>query len=301
MRFPCALNRCKIATSSRGRHILVTPGLDPDGSLKGLEPRGAGEVRIEILNFNGCSPWLCYWQSNVNFVPVEFETELAALKEKLLIMAGYAETAVNRAVKALVRRDDDLARRTREEDDIIDALELEIDEMALRLLALRPRPLELRLIAMAMKISNNLERVGDEATTISRRVLELSQEPQLPQAGEIPRMATLALQMLKDALDTFVHGEPAKARAIVPRDQAVDELNRRLHRELAALMAERPSAITRCLNLMTVCKSLERIADHATNVAEEVVYLYEGHDIRHLDPDEIPGSDRAQPAPAGPA
>jgi len=117
---------------------------------------------------------------------------------------------------------------------------------------------------MAMKISTNLERVGDEATTISRRVLELSQEPQLPQAAAIPPMATLALQMLKDALDAFVHRDPARARDVVPRDQAVDELNRRLHGELAALMAQRPSTITRCLNLMVICKSLERIADHAT-------------------------------------
>jgi phosphate transport system protein len=240
-------------------------------------------------------------QSNLTVVPDELETELAALKEKLLIMAGYAEAAVNRAVKALIRRDDDLARRTREEDDLIDALELEIDGLALRLLALRPRPLELRLIAMAMKISNNLERVGDEATTISRRVLELSHEPQLQQVSEVPRMAALALQMLKEALDAFVHGEPAKAREIIPRDKVVDELNRRLHRELAALMAERPSSITRCLNLMVISKSLERIADHATNVAEEVVYLYEGHDIRHLDPEQTPGPSALEPAPAGPA
>ena len=232
-----------------------------------------------ISDFNCPPSSLCYPESKITAVPAEFETELAVLKEKLLIMAGYAEAAVNRAVKALIRRDDDLARRTREEDDIIDAFELEIDELAFGLLARRPRPLELRLIAMAMKISNNLERVGDEATTISRRVLELSHEPQLQQASEVPRMAALALQMLKEALDAFVHGDPAKARTIVPRDSAVDEMNRRLHRELAALMAERPSAITRCLNLMVICKSLERIADHATNVAEEVVYLYEGKGV----------------------
>jgi phosphate transport system protein len=254
----------------------------------------------KFSDFNCPQAGLCYPQPKVTAVPAEFEIELAALKEKLLIMAGYAEAAVNRAVKALMRRDDDLARRTREEDDLIDALELEIDDMALRLLARRPRPLELRLIAMAMKISNNLERVGDEATTISRRVLELSHEPQLQQASEVPRMAALALQMLKEALDAFVHGEPAKAREIVPRDRVVDELNRRLHRELAALMTERPSSITRCLNLMIICKSLERIADHATNVAEEVVYLYEGHDIRHLDPEQN-GTGALQPAPAGPA
>jgi phosphate transport system protein len=257
--------------------------------------------RLEFSDFN-CPPgWLCYPQTKITVVPAELETELAALKEKLLIMAGYAEAAVNRAVKALMRRDDELARRTREEDDLIDSLEVEIDELALGLLARRPRPLELRLVAMAMKISNNLERVGDEATTISRRVLELSHEPQLQQASEVPRMASLALAMLKDALDAFVHGDPAKARSIVPRDGAVDETNRRLHRELAALMSARPSSITRCLNLMTICKSLERIADHATNVAEEVVYLYEGHDIRHLTPEQASGPGALEPAPAGPA
>ena len=257
--------------------------------------------RLKFSDFICPPAGLCYAQPKVNVVPAELETELAALKEKLLLMAGYAEAAVNRAVKALIRRDDDLARRTREEDDIIDAFELEIDELAFGLLARRPRPLELRLIAMAMKISNNLERVGDEATTISRRVLELSHEPQLQQASEVPRMAALALQMLKEALDAFVHGDPAKARTIVPRDSAVDEMNRRLHRELAALMAERPSAITRCLNLMVICKSLERIADHATNVAEEVVYLYEGHDIRHLDPEQTAANSALEPAPTGPA
>lgn len=203
-------------------------------------------------------------------------------------MAGYAEAAVNRAVKALIRRDDDLARQTREEDELIDALELEIDKIALQLLERRPRGVELRFITMSMKIANNLERVGDEATTISRRVLELSHEPQLSQAEEIPRMAALAVPMLKEALDAFVQGNPAQARLVIPRDEQVDAMNARLHAELAALMARRPSAISRCLNLMVICKSLERIGDHATNVAEEVVYLYEGQDIRHVEPTGAP-------------
>lgn len=209
------------------------------------------------------------------------ETELATLKDKLLTMASRAEAAVNRAVRALVRRDDDLARRTREEDDAIDRLEIEIDGDALGLLLLKPGLPQLRFVTMAMKISHNLERVGDEATTISRRVLELSQEPQLPQAAEIPRMAGLALAMLKDALDAFVRRDPVRARAVIPRDLEVDALNQQLQGDLSSLMAARPATVTRALNLMVVCKSLERIADHATNVAEEVVYLYEGIDIRH--------------------
>ena len=234
-------------------------------------------IRLKFWNFN-CPPlWFCYAPPNV-----PASTELTTLKEKLLVMASFAEAAVNRAVKALVRRDDDLARQTREEDDRIDDLEVEIDELALSLLTRRPTNMELRFIAMAMKISNNLERVGDEATTISRRVIELSQEPQLPQAAEIPPIARLSLQMLKDALDAFVHRDPVRARAIIPKDNEVDAANSRLQRDLASLMGQRPSAIARCLNLMTISKSLERIADHATNVAEEVVYLCEGRDIRHL-------------------
>jgi phosphate transport system protein len=132
-----------------------------------------------------------------------------------------------------------------------------------------------------MKFSQNLERIGDEATKIARRSLELSQEPQLKPYVDIPRMAQLALAMLNDALDAFVRRDPAKARAVVPRDKQVDAINKQLHRELASFMIEKPTTITRCLSLMVISKALERIADHASNMAEEVVYLYEGEDIRH--------------------
>lgn len=235
----------------------------------------------KFWNFNWLRLWLSYSGTKLNLVPAEIASDISTLKEKLLVMASYAETAVSRAVKALVRRDDDLARRTREEDDRIDRLEVEIDEVALGLLAQRPAATELRFVTMAMKIANNLERVGDEATTISRRVLELSREAQLPQTAQIPPMAATVLQMLKDALDAFVGRDPARARAVIPRDDEVDNSNRRVHRELAVLMAERPTVITRALNLMIISKSLERIGDHAANVAEQVVYLCEGEDIRH--------------------
>ena len=214
-------------------------------------------------------------------VPDHFGIELADLKERLLTMASHAEAAVNGAIKALLKRDDDLARRTKEEDSIIDQLEMQIDDAAIKLLEGRPLTADLRLITMAMKISHNLERVGDEATTISRRVLDLSQEPPLKQQTDIPRMAAIALEMLKAALDAFVHRDPGQARTIIPRDEEVDALNKRLHGELARSMGDQPETITRCLNLMVISKSLERIADHATNIAEEVVYLYEGRDIRH--------------------
>lgn len=214
-------------------------------------------------------------------VPNKIESELAGLKEKLLMMASHAEAAVNRSVKALIRRDDELARRTKDDDSVIDRFEMEIDETALRLLGAQPSTDNLRLITLAMKISHDLERVGDEATTISRRCLEMSREAPLRHSVEIPRLAALALELLKDALDAFVKRDPEKARALIPRDEPVDALNRELHRELAAYMAEQPETINRCLNLMVVAKSLERIADHATNIAEMVVYLYEGRDIRH--------------------
>ena len=220
-----------------------------------------------------------------------FDQELAALKEILLTMASKAEAAVNNALKALVDRDDDLARSVKEEDNAIDQLEIEVDEMAIGLLSKAPLASDLRLITVAMKISHDLERVGDEATTISRRAVELGQEPQLKPYIDIPRMAKMALEMLGDALDAFVNANPEKARAVIPRDKEVDALNRQLHRELSSYMVEKPTTITRCLNLMVISKSLERIADHATNLAEEVVYLYEAKDIRHT------GKGQAGPEP----
>jgi phosphate transport system protein len=132
-----------------------------------------------------------------------------------------------------------------------------------------------------MKASHNLERVGDEATTIARRAIELNAEPQLKPYVDIPRMATLALDMLKDAMQSFVDHDSPKARGVIPRDKEVDALNKQLHRELVGFMLEKPGTVTRSLHLMVISKSLERIADHATNIAEEVVYLCEAKDIRH--------------------
>lgn len=210
-----------------------------------------------------------------------FEQEIADLKEKLLIMGSHAETAVSDAVKALTERSDQIARRVKENDSILDQFEIDIDEDAIHLLSKAPLASDLRLITVAMKISQNLERIGDEATTIARRALDLNQEPQLKAYVDVPRMAGIALEMLKAALDAFVNREPQKAIDVIPRDKLVDDINRQFHRELSSYMIENPATITRCLNLMVVSKALERIADHATNIAEEVVYLYEARDIRH--------------------
>lgn len=211
-----------------------------------------------------------------------YSEELTKLKESLLAMASHAESAVARAIRALVERDETLAQQVEEDDNILDQFEIEIDDTAIHLLAKAPLATDLRLITVAMKISQNLERVGDEAVTIARRAIELNAEPQLKPYIDLPRMASMSLEMLRDAITAFIHRRPETARAVVPRDQEVDDLNRQLHRELAGFMVENPATITRSLKLMTISKSLERIADHATNIAEEVVYLYEAKDIRHL-------------------
>ena len=184
-------------------------------------------------------------------------------------------------MRAMVERDDLLAQAVMDDDNIIDQFEVEIDDIAIHLLAKAPVATDLRLTTVAMKISQNLERVGDSAVTIARRAVELNTEPQLKAYVDLPRMATMALEMMREAISAFINREPDKARAVVRRDSEVDNLNRQLHRELSSFMVERPANISRCLNLMVVSKCLERIADHATNIAEDVVYLYEAIDIRH--------------------
>jgi phosphate transport system protein len=210
-----------------------------------------------------------------------FELGLDELRQKLLTMASHAETAVNQSVQALMQRNHDLAVKVRADDNIIDQFEVEIDEMAIQLLTKAPLATNLRLVTVAMKISQNVERIGDEATKIAKRARDLAQEPPVKIQLDLPRMAALALAMVKDSLDAFVQRDPVAARAIIPRDKAVDALNKELHQVLAQHMMAHPDTIARCLHWIVATKSLERIADHAKNIAEEVVYLYEAQDIRH--------------------
>jgi phosphate transport system protein len=210
-----------------------------------------------------------------------YTEEMNTLKQTILAMASHAEIAVARSIRALVERDDALAKQVIEDDNILDNFEIQTDDVAIHLLAKAPLATDLRLTAVAMKISQNLERVGDAAVTIARRSIELGAEPQLKPYVDIPRMSSMSLEMLKESITAFISKEPLRARNVIPRDTEVDNLNRQLHRELASFMVERPTTISRCLSLMTISKSLERIADHATNIAEEVVYLYEAVDIRH--------------------
>ena len=211
----------------------------------------------------------------------EFDQALAGLKEMLLTMASHAESSVHNVIEALGKRDYDLALRVQAEDTVIDRFEVEVDDLAIRLLAHTPSARELRLITVAMKVSQNLERVGDETTTIARRVQELCQDAPLKLALNLPQMAKLAAQMLKAALDAFVNQDPGAARALIPQDKDIDLMNKQNHQQLADQMIKNPESVTRCLSLMVISKSLERIADHAKNVAQEVVYLCEARDIRH--------------------
>ncbi|MFT3782235.1 MAG: phosphate signaling complex protein PhoU [Nibricoccus sp.] len=219
-----------------------------------------------------------------------FDTELETFRSHLLLMGEKSIAQVRRSLKSLVEADISLADQVIAADDELDRLEVEIDEEAIRYMNLRaPIATELRLVIVGMKASHDLERVGDEATNIARRAVRLAAEPQLKAYVDIPRMADMALQMLRDALDCFLNGDAAKAVAVVQRDSEVDVLNKQLYRELTSFMIEKPDTISRALELMFISKSIERIADHATNIAEEMVFLFQAKDIRHDENLKKPG------------
>lgn len=211
-----------------------------------------------------------------------FETQLAHIRETLLMMYSLTGRQLSLAMKALVERDDRFAEQVEVEDKQIDALEVTVDDMVITYMATHgPIATDCRLMLTASKISNNLERIGDQATTIARRARELSAEPLLKPLIDIPMMAEIAEKMLDDSISAFVDERVELAEDVIARDKRVDELNRQLSRELTSYMIENPKTITRCLNLMVVAKCIERIADHAQNVAEDVFYLYRAKDIRH--------------------
>ena len=213
---------------------------------------------------------------------LHFDQELSHLKDELLRMSALADQSVAQSLKALVQRDSALAKQVDADDNQLDRLQMEIDERCIQLIALRqPKARDLRLLVMTMKIATELERIGDQAVNIAHRTEELNKEPLLKPLVDIPRMAEIARGMIRDALDAFVYAKPETARAAILRDDEVDKLNRQLHRELTSFVIEDPHTITRALNLMSVAHNLERIGDHATNIAEEIVYLYEARDIRH--------------------
>jgi phosphate transport system protein len=224
-----------------------------------------------------------------------FEQELKALKEHLLLMGGRAESIVRKSIESLRRRDPILAQRVFEDDRAIDRLEIDIEESCLRLLALQqPLAGDLRFITAALKISNDLERVGDHAVNIAGGTVRLGVQPLLKPLVDIPRMADLAVGMLNEALDAFVRRDAESARRLVRRDDEVDDLNRQVFRELLSYMIEDPSTITRAMELVLVARNLERVADLATNVAEEVVFIAEARIIKHHVDESVSGEDFAR-------
>ncbi len=211
-----------------------------------------------------------------------FQQELNKLKEQILKMGGLAEQAINNAVEALVKRDTPLAEKTIAEDSKINEVEIAIDEQCLKLLALhQPMAADLRFITAAMRINYELERIGDQAVNIAERVIVLNQEPQLKPYIDIPRMAEITKKMVKDVLDAFVNRDPALARNVCERDDQVDALNDQVFRELLTYMMADPKTITRAVYLIVISRCLERIADHATNVAEGIIFMVKALIIKH--------------------
>jgi phosphate transport system protein len=212
-----------------------------------------------------------------------FDEELRELKESMLFEGELVQKAVRNAVTALLTRDSDLARKVIEDDDTINTKEVEIDEFCLKLLALRqPAAKDLRFIATAIKINYDLERMGDMAVNICERVLELNQEPQLKPYIDLPQMAEIAQTMVKESLDAFVKEDPQLAWKVTQTDEKVDQLNGQIFRELLTYMSEDLKTISRATRLLFISKYLERLADHAVNIAELVIFLVQGKIIRHL-------------------
>ena len=213
-----------------------------------------------------------------------YEAELKELQSRILEMGGSVEKQITNAVSALVSRDDELARATIERDHSVNRMDVEIDDLCIRLLALhQPTAKDLRLITTGLKITTDLERIGDMAVNLSERALELNQEPQLKPFIDIPRMADVAQAMLRQSLDAFVREDVELALKVCRDDDVIDDINHQLFRELLSYMMEDPQTVSRAIRLLFVAKYLERIADHATNISEMVVFMVKGTSIRHLD------------------
>lgn len=211
------------------------------------------------------------------------ELELEKLKEQVLKMGGFVESAIQKSIKALVERDRDLALSVIAGDTIVNTFDVEIEEECIRLLAIwQPTGSNLRFITTAIKIITDLERMGDLAVDISERTMELLEEPQLKPYIDIPRMAEAAQKMLKDSLDAFVEKDADLAMKVCAADDFVDNLNQQIFNELLVYMLQDPKNISRAVRLTAVTKYLERVGDHATNIAEMVVYMVKGKVIRHM-------------------
>jgi len=220
-----------------------------------------------------------------------FDKELADLKKRLLTMAAIAESMIDQAITELVNRDEQAAAEVPRNEEELNRLQIEIDDEVLRLLATRqPVANDLRFLLSVTRINSELERIGDLATNITENVQILVERPPLKPLIDIPLMAELARTMVRQSLDAFVQGDPALAHSVIMTDDRVDALKDQVFRELLTYMLGDPRTIERALALILVSRHLERIADHATNIAQDVIYLLQGRDVRH------PRTPRAAPA-----
>jgi len=215
-------------------------------------------------------------------VRTRFHQGLDQLRQKLLTMGGMAEQAVERAVESYRRRDGELCRLVLDGEPAINIMEREIDELALDLLAMQqPMAVDLRFITAVMKINADLERVGDQAVNIAERVLHSLDLPETDLPADIPRMAGLAKDMVRRALQAFIDARPEAAEEILKMDDLVDNMNREIHASMIAHMKRVPDALQQALDALLISRNLERVADHATNIAEDVIFWIKGADVRH--------------------
>lgn len=211
-----------------------------------------------------------------------FDREIEHLKELLLRMGAMVEDSINESIRALLERDSEIAERVIAADDAIDQMELEIDQHTIELIAkMQPAAIDLRFVAAAMKITPELERIADLAVDVCERSIELNREPQLKPLIDIPRLARMSQDMVRQALDAFVRRDPGLARTVIARDDEVDRITEQSFRELLTYMLEDSRNISRAIRLTFIGKYFERIADSATNICEMVVYLAEGKVIKH--------------------
>ena len=212
----------------------------------------------------------------------QFDKQLEELKRKLVRMAALAETMIDKTINELVSRDERLAEKVPQYEEELNRLQIEIDDAALTLLATQqPVATDLRFVVAATKINGELERIGDLVINITENVHVLAQQPELKPLIDIPRMADLARKMVRDSIDAFLRGDPLLAQSVIMTDDQVDDLKDQVLRELLTYMMADPKAIQRAIALILISRHLERIGDHATNIAEDVIYMTQGRDVRH--------------------
>jgi len=218
---------------------------------------------------------------------IQYEKELQKVKDSLIYMAALVEQSIAKDVEALLKKNSVLAEKVMADDDQIDALDVEIEEKCIRLLALRqPAAKDLRFITTAIKINGHLERIGDMASNIAEKIIILNEEPQLKPYIDMPRMAEIARGMIRESIDSFVREDIALANKVRKDDEIIDNLNEQIFRELLTYMMEDPRSIHRAMIITQISKNLERISDHAKGIADMVVYMVTGESVRHEVPND---------------